>query len=136
MAQRGRKSIANRAIPTEVGRFPTVDRPTSALPPAPNALSVEMRKWWAQVVSTYELEPHHLLMLEGACRAWDRAVEARAMLAKEGLSYADVKGHIHPRPEANMERQSMLTFARLLRELDLDLPPPAETAQPPTRAEV
>jgi phage terminase small subunit len=115
----------------DVVRFPTIDQPASALPPTPTNLSPAMAKWWLQVVSTYQLEPHHLLMLEGACRAWDRAVESRVVLAKEGLSYADAKGRIHPRPEANMERQAMLTFARLLRELDLDMPPPAEKLSRP-----
>jgi hypothetical protein len=36
-------------------------------------LSTEIAAWWRDVVATYELESHHLRLLQLACEAWDRA---------------------------------------------------------------
>jgi phage terminase small subunit len=79
-----------------------------------------MRDWWAQVVGAYELAPHHLLLLESACRAWDRMQEARAVLAKKGLTYVDDRANIRQRPEVAIEQASHARFLRALRDLGLD----------------
>jgi len=36
-----------------------------------------MQAWWQQTLTDYVLEPHHLKLLEAACDAWDRMVQAR-----------------------------------------------------------
>jgi P27 family predicted phage terminase small subunit len=96
------------------------------LPPPPEHLSPAMRTWWNQVMADYALDPHHLHLLEAACDAWDRMVQARETLAKEGLSVATKSGAPKRHPAADIERDSRLAFARLLRELDLDADPPVE----------
>ena len=54
------------------------------LPAPPPHLSPEAADWWRQTVAAYELEPHHLKILEAACDAWDRLVEARAEVLRDG----------------------------------------------------
>ena len=53
----------------------------------PKHLSAAMRSWWQSVTKSFALEPHHLLLLERACCAWDRAEQAREILARDGLTH-------------------------------------------------
>lgn len=98
---------------------------------APQHLKKKTRQWWRQVVQDYYLEPHHIRLLTLAGEAWDRCEEAREILAMEGLTYEDRFGQPRSRPEVAIERDSRLAFARLLRELDLDVEPPATASRPP-----
>jgi phage terminase small subunit len=82
-----------------------------------------MQAWWKQVMGDYELEAHHVHLLELACDAMDRTTQAREVLRTEGLTVAGRHGP-KPHPATTVERDSRLAFARLLRELDLDCPQP------------
>ena len=100
---------------------------------APRHLNPATRKWWESVVAEYELEPHHVRLLTLAGEAWDRCVEAREALAANGLTFTDRHGSPRARPEVGIERDARIAFARLLRELGLDVLPPSES-RPPTIA--
>ena len=100
-------------------------------PKPPVHLLPETANWWRQITKTYELEGHHLRLLQLACEAWDRVAAARAVLSEEGMVYHDRFGAPRARPECAIERNSMIAFARLLRELDLDVAPPASAPRPP-----
>ena len=100
--------------------------------PPPTHLRAETKRWWAAVVNDWGLEPHHVRLLTLASEAWDRCQQARKLLATHGLTYDDRFGAPRARPEVAIERDSRLAFARLLRELDLDIDPPTNvTARPP-----
>jgi len=96
------------------------------LPPAPDHLSPAMQAWWQAVVRDYDLDPHHLRLLEAAADAWDRMVQARETLREEGLTVATRDGGKKKHPASDIERDSRLAFARLVRELDLDADAPPE----------
>lgn len=98
---------------------------------APRHLKAATRAWFREVSENFVLEPHHVRLLQLACEAWDRSVQAREALAKNGLTFADRYGSPRTRPEVAVERDSRLAFARLVRELALDVSPPPETARPP-----
>ena len=100
-------------------------------PPAPSHLAASTKMWWQVVVEDYELEGHHLRLLQLAGEAWDRCEQARDALAEHGLTFNDRFGAPHARPEVAIERDSRTAFARILRELDLDVEPPAERSRPP-----
>jgi hypothetical protein len=89
-------------------------------PKPPKDLSPESSAWWISVAEEYSLQPHHLHLLSEAARCLDRAASAREALRKGGLIYKDGHGVQRARPEAVIEKNSMITFARLLRELRLD----------------
>ena len=97
----------------------------------PQHLKPATRKWWTSVVRMYELEAHHIRLLTLAGEAWDRCEAARTAIAKHGLTYRDRFGQPKARPEVAIERDSRIGFARMLRELDLDVESPAETKRPP-----
>jgi phage terminase small subunit len=105
------------------------------LPKAPKYLKPATRRWWQSVVDEIELDPHHLLLLTAAAEAWDRHEQARAALAKHGLTFMDSKlNRPVSRPEVAIERDSRIAFARLLRELDLDSVPPPDSRPPALRS--
>jgi phage terminase small subunit len=101
------------------------------LPPAPRHLRLATRAWFAHVLKTFELDEHHVRLLTLAAEAWDRGLQAKEALKKSGLTFVDRFGSPRARPEVQIERDSRISFARLIRELDLDgaIAPPS--SRPP-----
>src|SRR4051812_3201344 len=100
----------------------------------PKHLRPETVAWFASIVGEYELDSHHLRLLTKACEAWDRSEQAREAIAQLGMTYEDRFGAPRARPEIAIERDSRLAFARLVRELGLDVAPPAESRPNALRA--
>jgi P27 family predicted phage terminase small subunit len=119
MLQRGRKSAANLATLPAIEPKPPRIRPS----PAPDHLSPAMSAWWNSVVAAHDLDQHRLRLLEAACGAWDRMVQARQAVAEHGLTFEGKDGP-RPRPEVAIERDARIAFARLVRDLGLDPPKP------------
>jgi len=86
---------------------------------APKHLKAATRNWFETVLQDYELEPHHVRLLTLASEAWDRCVEAREAIKKHGLTFTNRYGEVKLRPEATIEKDSRIAFARLVRELNL-----------------
>jgi hypothetical protein len=84
------------------------------------------------VVRDYELEEHHVRLLTAAAESWDRLQAAREKMAQAGIgmTYTDRWGQPKARPEIGIERDSRLAFARLLRELALDVSGPDDSRPP------
>jgi len=99
-------------------------------PKPPKHLRPETRRWFAKVCSEFELEEHHIRLLTLACEAWDRAAQAREALAVHGTVFVDRFGCPRARPEVAIERDSRLSFTRVLRELDLGTEPPPAASRP------
>jgi hypothetical protein len=89
----------------------------------PKGLRAPTRCWVESVVEAYELEGHHLHLLGLAAQALDREQKAREAIAKNGLTFQDRFGAPKPRPEVAIARDAAVVFARLLRELRLDVDP-------------
>jgi len=98
--------------------------------PAPSHLRPPTRAWFSETLEAYEFESHHVRLLTLAAEAWDRGAAATGALRKLGLTYNDKYGCPHPRPEAAIARDAATTFARLVRELQLDIAPPDEIRPP------
>jgi P27 family predicted phage terminase small subunit len=110
-------------------RLPHLVEPEVELPPPPEPpehLSQEMRNWWTQIVNEFILESHHVRLLQLACEAWDRQAAARQILAEEGMTIPTGTGSRKPHPAVGIERDAKTQFARLLRELDLDVEMPKQ----------
>ncbi|TVS19295.1 MAG: hypothetical protein EA417_00895 [Gammaproteobacteria bacterium] len=99
----------------------------------PEGLSDEAASWWREVCGSYALEPHHIRLLEAACREWDTAQEADRIVRREGLRIEDRFGQVQPHPLAAVGRQARNAFRLLCRELGLDVSPSTEprVAPPP-----
>src|SRR5690606_25004490 len=90
-----------------------------------------MKAWWKGVVEDYMLDAHHLHLLALACSAWDRCEQARQAIAEHGPTFTDDRGNVRARPEVGIEKDARIAFARLVRELDLDVEAPAQPSRPP-----
>jgi P27 family predicted phage terminase small subunit len=100
-------------------------------PRAPRHLKAATRRWWESVVADWDLEEHHVRLLTLAGEAWDRCQQARELIAAEGLTTPTKSGGARLHPAVRVETDSRLAFARLIRELDLDVTAPAEAKRPP-----
>ncbi|HYN08499.1 MAG TPA: P27 family phage terminase small subunit [Vicinamibacterales bacterium] len=99
---------------------------------APKYLRLETRRWFRNVADDWlGLEAHHIRLLVLACQAWDRGELARETLATEGLTVKNRFGEPKAHPAAGIARDATIAFARLLRELDLDVDPPVAESRPP-----
>ncbi len=98
----------------------------------PEHLREETKRWWRSVTRSFELEEHHirLLTLAGG-EVWDRGVQAREVLDREGLTYEDRFGQPCSRPEVAIDRDSRIVFAKLVRELDWDSTVTPLSSRPP-----
>ena len=92
----------------------------------PGHLRAATRRWFAAVVADYDLDPHHVRLLTLAAEAWDRGQQAREVIDRDGMTFSDRFGQPKARPEIAIERDSRIGFARLIRELGLDVEPPPE----------
>jgi P27 family predicted phage terminase small subunit len=101
-------------------------------PRAPRHLRAATRRWWEAVITTWRLEEHHVRLLTLAGESWDRAQEAREQIEREGLTVSTKSGGPRLHPCARLEVDSRTAFARLIRELDLDVSTPAESRRPPS----
>lgn len=99
---------------------------------APKHLKPATRKWFNAVCVEYQLEEHHRRLLTLACESWDRCQQAREAIDKNGLTEVDRFGQSRARPEVAIERDSRVAFARLVREMGLDLAE-VETPRPASR---
>jgi phage terminase small subunit len=104
-----------------------MDKPQTA----PSHLKAKTCTWWVSVVTRWELESHHIRLLTLAAECWDRGEQARALLARDGLTTGSKSGGLRTHPAVRIEADCRVGFARLLRELDLDVAPPAENRRPP-----
>jgi P27 family predicted phage terminase small subunit len=104
---------------------------TSVSDKPPKHLRTATKRWFRGVIQTFELEPHHILLLRAAAESWDRKEEAREQLAKDGLTFVDRLGNVRSHPAVQIERDSRQAFMRALRELSLDVDAPPEAPRPP-----
>lgn len=100
----------------------------------PYHLRAATKRWVSAVLREYALEDHHIRLLTRAAEAFDRGEEAREAIAAHGLTYNDRFGSPRARPEVAIERDSRTGFARLLRELDLDIDGPDAPRPPALRS--
>ena len=89
---------------------------------APADLSETSKKWWRTCLDSFEFAPPDLALLEQACFAYDRILEARALVAKDGAYIAGRLG-LKPHPALLVERDSVMLFSRLVRDLHLPQAP-------------
>lgn len=85
--------------------------------------STDARRLWRRTVDEFDLQEHHLALLEQACKCVDRLVEARDVLDRDGITTTDRYGAQKQHPAIAVERDSRIALARLVRDLGLDVEP-------------
>ena len=97
---------------------------------APKHLRAATRKWFESVVSDYDLEPHHVRLLQLAAEAWDRCQEAREAIKEYGMTFENKYSETKIRLEAVVEKDSRIAFARLVRKHQFQRGARSTTAAP------
>jgi P27 family predicted phage terminase small subunit len=97
---------------------------------APPNLQPQTKRWFVEIADSYILESHHRRLLSLACEAWDRRTAALEELKANGSYYVDRHGVRRANPALGIERDQRVSFARMLRELGLDIEPPLDRRPP------
>jgi hypothetical protein len=97
----------------------------------PANLRPATRKWFKSVMADYALEGHHIRLLTLAAEAWDQSQIAREVLDRDGQTYTDRFGQPKERPEISILNAARIAFARLIRELALDVDTTPEAPRAP-----
>ena len=103
----------------------------SKIPQAPKHLAAESRRTWRRVLETYDLGPDQVMTLQAMLENWDRAQQAREILAKNGGPLLVEDGRTKRHPAIDVEKQAYSLFQRLQRTLGIDLEPPGPVGRPP-----
>jgi phage terminase small subunit len=97
----------------------------------PAYLKPATREWFAHVLSEYELDQHHVRLLTLAAEAWETGQTARETIARDGPVYLDRFNAPRKHPSVSIQAEARISFAKILRELDLDVDPPSTASRPP-----
>lgn len=89
--------------------------------PTPKNLGISAKKLWFSTVTNFQLEQHHLVTLEQACRCLDRIEEAKKAIDRDGAYIVNRSGGLREHPGHKVEQGNRIIFARLIRELQLDV---------------
>jgi hypothetical protein len=85
----------------------------------PDGLSERAGRLWVAVMAEYELSDAEQEVLRCACVALDRADEAAAVVAAEGMVTLDRYKSPKVHPAADLEARSRALFARLVAQLGI-----------------
>jgi len=96
----------------------------------PEMLRPATKLWIQKVQADFVLDQHHIFLLLLAAKAYDRAQIASEDILKNGQIYLDRFGVSHASPSVKMEYDASNLFARLLRELALDVEAPEKPRIP------
>ena len=105
-------------------------RRSRGIPKPPAHLGDASKTFWRIVVRQYELEAHHLRLLQIGCESWDRAREARETVTGSKPYFTDPRGNIKPHPGIAVEQQARKQFIAALREIGLDVKAPDSPRAP------
>lgn len=93
----------------------------------PSHLSAASQAYWTATQATFGIvDDSGLKLLTMACECLDSAELARLAVAQHGQTFVDRLGNVRPRPEVRIQRDAMLGFKALVRELRLDPLTPME----------
>src|SRR5262249_25652203 len=93
---------------------------------APEGLSGPGRKFWADVVRTYELSPAELLMLHRCCVSVESLAAVDAEIAGQGISVKGSRGQVIPNRLIKLRCEMERVLDVQVRSLQLPLPGEAE----------
>jgi phage terminase small subunit len=101
-------------------------------PKTPQGLKAQGAEFWDKVLSEFVLEKaHDLERLSLASKCLDELAADEATVAADGRFFTNTKtGQIREHPAAKAIRENKVLFARLVRELGLDLESAQESRLP------
>lgn len=93
------------------------------IPPPPAKLSAEAKRWWNEILESWDLQNASLLLLESGLECFDMMRQAQAILSEEGIVIEDRFGQKKGHPATLIERDSKANLLRHMKALGIDLEP-------------
>ena len=89
----------------------------------PAHLSRTAKAWWKKLNAEWVLDDAGRLILQSGLEAFDRMVEAQAIISEHGLVKPDRFGQLKTNPAVLVERDCRAGMLSAFRQLHLDLEP-------------
>lgn len=97
----------------------------------PKHLSAKARSWFTGLQREYGVsDAAGLALLTAAAESWQRAAEARELIAKEGAVLRDRFGQSVPHPAVRIETAARAQLLQAIRQLGFDLAPVKPVGRP------
>jgi P27 family predicted phage terminase small subunit len=90
---------------------------------APAHLSRKAKEWWKKIVEEWVLDDAGFLILQSGLEAFDRMVEAQALIKEHGVVAPDRWGQLKTNPAVLVERDCRAAMLAAFKQLHLDLEP-------------
>ncbi len=99
---------------------------------APGHLSKESKSWWKLIFNSYEMDESGSFILRQALECYDRLLEARQDIKKNGLTISDpVTKQLRQNPALKTEKEARSGLLQAWRLMRIDIEPPRPTAGRP-----
>lgn len=90
-----------------------------SLPDPPDHLSETSKEIWRSVVDKCKT-PGRQLLLQTALESYDRVLQARQVIERDGLTWTSERSRaIHANPAVKIEREYLTIVVRIFNQLDL-----------------
>ena len=100
-------------------------------PKPPAGLCVEAQKFWREVLKEFAVDDvGSLRVLASACESFDRMLQAREVISREGLTCVDRFGQNKIHPAVLIERDARQAMLNALKQMKLEIGEPQQTRQP------
>jgi P27 family predicted phage terminase small subunit len=97
---------------------------------APAGLCVEAQRFWRKVIEEFTVDDvGSLRVLASACESFDRMLQARDVISKEGLTCVDRFGQCKAHPAVLIERDARQAMLNALKQLKLEVNEPQQARQ-------
>ena len=90
---------------------------------SPKHLTPPARRLFDAILELYELAEHDRAVLVKALEAWERAEQARLLIAANGLLVTSRLGELRAHPAVAIERDARHAFLVAMKQLGLDYEP-------------
>lgn len=98
----------------------------------PTFLGKKGRNFFKKQAEKYHFDDQHgIELLTHAAQVLDRLEDVRKRIDEEGLLVTNRFGELRENPAVKVERDQKILFARLVRELNFDIPEDEEYTRPP-----
>lgn len=96
----------------------------------PTHLKKEGKALYRTICKEWVLDPSGKILLETACSAYDRLVQARKIVDRLGIVIDSPSGMKRVNPALKVEKEARSGFLQAWRMLNLDVDPPGDIGRP------
>ncbi|MCK4537384.1 MAG: P27 family phage terminase small subunit [Candidatus Krumholzibacteria bacterium] len=100
---------------------------------APTGLSAGSKGIWKALVKEWVLDRSNLVLLQTALEAYDRMIQAKRQVDKDGITVKSPSGLVRPHPALKIEKEAGSRFLQAFKMIGFNLEPPRTQGRPTGR---